>query len=70
MDQTETKLLRTQSHQPMIRFWYINGIFFIWTRGEEKLEKFMDDFNVFNPNIQLTYESSKKSNVFVDLLTV
>ena len=54
----------------MIRFWYINGIFFIWTRGEEKLKKFMDDFNVFNPNIQLTYESSKKSNVFVDLLTI
>ena len=27
----------------------------------------MADFNVFNPNIQFTYESSKKSIVFVDL---
>ena len=67
IDQIETKFLRTQSHQPMIWFRYIEDIFFIWIHGEEKLEKFMADFNAFNTNIQSTYESSKKSIVFLDL---
>ena len=67
MDQIETKFLRTQSHQPMIWFKYIDDIFFVWTHGEEKLEEFMADFNAFNPNIQFTYESSKKSIAFLDL---
>ena len=67
MDQIETKFLRTQSHQPMIWFRYIKDIFFIWIHGEEKLEKFMADFNAFNTNIQSTYESSKKSIAFLDL---
>ena len=51
----------------MVWFRYIDDIFFIWTHGEEKLEEFMTDFNAFNPNIQFTYESSKKSIVFLDL---
>ena len=67
IDQIETKFLRTQSHQPMIWFRYIEDIFFIWIHGEEKLEKFMADFNAFNTNIQSTYESSKKSIAFLDL---
>ena len=67
MDQIETNFLRTQSHQPMVWFRYIDDIFFIWTHGEEKLEEFMADFNAFNPNIQFTYESSKKSIAFLDL---
>ena len=67
MDQIETKFLRTQSHQPRVWFRYIEDIFFIWTHGEEKLEEFMADFNAFNPNIQFTYESSKKSIAFLDL---
>ena len=41
--------------------------FFIWTHGEEKFEKFMADFNAFNPIIQFTNESSKKSIAFLDL---
>ena len=63
MDQIETKFFGTQSHQPMIWFRF----FLIWTHEEEKLEKFMADFNVINPNIQFTYESSKKSIAFLDL---
>ena len=67
MGQIETKFLRTQSHQPMVWFRYIVNIFFIWTHGEEKLEEFMAHFNAFNPNIQFTYESSRKSITFLDL---
>ena len=51
----------------MIWFRYIDNIFFIWTHEEEKLEKFMADFNAFNPNIQFMYESSKRSIAFLDL---
>ena len=32
-----------------------------------KLEELMADFNAFNPNIQFTYKSSKKSIAFLDL---
>ena len=67
MDQTGTKFLRTQSHQPMEWFRYIDDIFFIWTHGQEKPEEFMADFNAFNPNIQFTYESSKKRITFLYL---
>ena len=63
MDQIETKFLRNQSHQPMIWFRYIDDI----DDRRSKLEEFMADFNAFNPNIQFTYESSKKSIVFLDL---
>ena len=35
----------------MIWFRYIDGVFFIWTHGEEKLKEFMADFNAFNPSI-------------------
>ena len=67
MDQIETKFLRTQSYQAMIWFRYIDDIFFIWTHGEKKLEKFMADFNAFNPYIQFMYESSKNTITFLDL---
>ena len=60
MDQIETTFLRTQSHQPMVCFRYIDDIFFVWAHGKEKPEEFMADFNAFNPNIQFTYDSSKK----------
>ena len=51
----------------MVWFRYIDDIFFLWTHGEGKLEEFMADFNAFNPNIQFTYQSSKKSIAFLDL---
>ena len=43
MDQIETKFLKTQSHQPMVWFRYIDDVFFICTHGEENLEEFMAD---------------------------
>ena len=67
MDQIEIKFLRTQSHEAMVWFRYIDNIFFIWTHEEEKLEEFIADFNAFNSNIQFTYEPSEKSTAFLDL---
>ena len=44
----------------MVWFRYIDDIFFVWAHGKEKPGEFMADFDAFNPNIQFTYDSSKK----------
>ena len=51
----------------MVWFRYIDDIFFVWAHGIEKPEEFMADFNAFNPNIEFTYDSSKKYCLFRDL---
>ena len=67
-DELETKFLQSQSLQPLVWFRYIKDIFFIWTYGKDKLEKFLDDLNRFNNNIKFTHESSKKNVTFLDLI--
>ena len=67
MDKTETDFLKTQELQPFVWLRYIDDIFFIWTHGEAELKKFMEGLNNFLPNLQFTYESSKKSVAFLDL---
>ena len=62
MAQIEIKFLRTQNHQTIVWFKYIEDNFFYLESWTEKLETFMADFNVFNPNTQFTHESSKKRN--------
>ena len=68
MDELETKFLQSQSLQPLVWFRYMDGIFFIWTHGKDKLEKFLDDFNRFDNNIKFTHESSKENVTFLDLI--
>ena len=67
MDQVEQKFLATQINQPLIWLRYIDNLFFIWTHGEKELEKFMSSFNSLTPNLNFTYESSKKDMSFLDL---
>ena len=67
MDQIETKFLRTQTYQVCYGLDTSTIFFFIWTHAEGKLEEFMADFNAFNPNIQFTYKSNKKSISLLDL---
>ena len=66
MDQVEQKFLATQINQPLIWLRYIDDMIFIWTHGEEELEKFMSSFNSFTPNLKLTCDSSKKDISFLD----
>ena len=68
MDDLETKFLQSQSLQPLVWFRYIDDIFFIWTHGNDKLEKFLDDLNSFDNNIKFTHESSKDNVIFLDLI--
>ena len=66
MDQVEQKFLATQINQLLIWLRYIDDMIFIWTHGEEELEKFMSSFNSFTPNLKLTCDSSKKDISFLD----
>ena len=68
MDELENKFLQSQSLQPLVWLRYIDDIFFIWTHGKDKLEKFLDDLNRFNNNIKFTHESSKENVTFLDLI--
>ena len=67
IDKTETNFLKTQELQPFVWLRYIDNIFFIWMHGEAELKKFMERLNNFLPNLQFTYESSKKRVAFLDL---
>ena len=44
LDEIETKFQRTRKLQPLVRFMYIRDVFFIWTRGTDKLVSFMTEF--------------------------
>ena len=68
MDKTEADFLKIQELQPFVWLRYIDNIFFIWTNGEAELKKFMEGLNNFLLNLQFTYESSKKSVAFLDLI--
>ena len=45
MDQVESESLKTQTHQLLVWFRYIDDIFSIWTHGQDKLEQFLVDLN-------------------------
>ena len=67
MDEIETKSLDTQEFKPFVWFPYIDDVFFIWTHGKEKLEKFLKNFNNYHPNIKFTHEFNKENIPFLDL---
>ena len=63
----ETKFLEGQHLQPLAWLWYIDDIFLIWTHGKESLEKFLEELNDFNQNIEFTSDYSAKNIPFLDL---
>ena len=63
----QTDFLKTQELQPFVWLRYIDDIFFIWTHGEAEVKKFRRRLIIFLPNLQFTYESSKKRVAFLDL---
>ena len=67
MGQVKQKFLGTPINHPLIWLRYIDDVLFIWTHGEKELEKFTSSFNSLTPNLNFTYESSKKDMSFLDL---
>ena len=43
-------------------------IFFIWTESEGKLAEFMARLDTFHPNLKFTWESSRSSVNFLDVV--
>ena len=67
MDEVELKFLEKQSKKLLIWLRYIDDILFIWTHGEQELERFLKDLNNFTPNLSFTREASKNCIPFLDL---
>ena len=67
MVEVEEMFLETQSKKSLIWLRYIDDIFFIWTHGEQELERFLKDLNNFTPNLSFTHEASKNCIPFLDL---
>ena len=64
MDKVETDFLESQKLKPMVWFRYINDIFFIWTHGEQELQRFLQELNKTHPNLTFTSKVQKfKSRV-------
>ena len=40
---------------------------FIWTHGQQEIEKFLKNLNSFTPNMSFIYETSKNCILFLDL---
>ena len=43
MDKKQTGFLKSQKNKPMLLFRYIDGIFLIWTDGEQELQQFLEE---------------------------
>ena len=68
MDKVETEFLEAEDIKPCVCLRHIDDIFFIWTKGENKLESFLQRLNTFHPNLKFTQEKSKKSINFLDVV--
>ena len=67
MDKVETEFLKSQELQSFLWLRYIDNIFFIWIRGTQELDSFLNELNKFHPNLTFTYETSKENVNFSDL---
>ena len=67
MDEIETEFIEIQEFKSLVWFRDIDDVFFIWTQGKDKLEKFLNNFNNYQPNIKFSHEFNKESISFLDL---
>ena len=67
MDKMEGEFLEKRNYKPFTWLRYIDGIFFIWTDGENKLKTFLENVNQFHPSTKFTHESVAESVPFLDL---
>ena len=67
MDFIENQFLEGESSQPWVWLRYIDDIFFVWTKGEKELIKFMERLNKFHTNLKFTFDWSPEKINFLDL---
>ena len=63
----EERFLESCELKPEVWVRYIDDIFMIWTHGEEKLKKFLEDLNNFHETIKFTSEASRDVVNFLDV---
>lgn len=68
MDKLEREILDSCTHKPEVWWRYIDDVFFVWRHGEEKLHDFIRILNSSHRSIKFTYEFSKESLNFLDVM--
>ena len=58
------KILSKVKKKRTILWRYIDDIFFIWERGQESLQEFINEINSFHPQSNLRQTGQKKKNIF------
>ena len=59
-------LLQQTTQKPTTWWRYINDIFAVWPHGEQDLQVFLTEINLFHPTIKFTAEWSRESVTFLD----
>ena len=66
MGKLERNILHQATHKPTVWWRFIDDIFAVWTHGEDKLIKFIDDVDGYHRTIKFTSEWSRESVTFLD----
>ena len=64
MDRVETLFLEKEALETLV---YIDDMFFVWTHGEDKLDRFLEHLNSFYPNLKFTSECFRVEINFLDV---
>ena len=67
MIRSEERLLEASPDKPLIWMRFIDGVFFIWMHGEEKVKSFINHLNGSQETIKFTIEHSRDSISFLDI---
>ena len=67
MGELEKEIIKESKYKPYLWWRYIDHIFFLCERGENKLKSFVDKINKVHPTIKFTAEWSKTSINFLDV---
>ena len=58
MAKLEKEIIKESEYKPYLRWRYIDDIFFLWERGENKSKSFFDKINKVHPTINLVSKTS------------
>ena len=68
MANLDEKLMASTSTRPKVWWWYIDNIFAIWEHGQESLDTFLQQINLFHPTTKFTVETSTEQVTFLVIL--